>query len=192
MLLWTDSTWQACCVSASDGVLVALSGGADSVALLLELKKLQRNGLVARVEAAHLHHGIRGDSADADAAFVSALCDRLGIPLSTERVDVPKLAKETGTSLELAARNARYAFLERSLSDIIGMIRRRPCFCIFCAGAGPTDLRACAFDREILSVRFFLRTRRRSLRIFPKQSKAGARTRRTLRPTRREIAFVLR
>ncbi len=113
MLLWTDSTWQKCGVSDRDGVLVALSGGADSVALLLELLRLQRNRIVSRVEAAHLHHGIRGKDADEDAAFVCSLCKRLGVPLTSERVDVPELAKETGVSLELAARNVRYAFLER-------------------------------------------------------------------------------
>ncbi|MBQ1821042.1 MAG: tRNA lysidine(34) synthetase TilS [Clostridia bacterium] len=117
MLLWTDQTWRSCGVSASDGVLVALSGGADSVALLLELLRLQRNGLVSRVEAAHLHHGIRGSFADADAEFVRALCKRLAIPLISERIDVPERAKETGESLELAARNARHAFLERVRKD---------------------------------------------------------------------------
>lgn len=113
MLLWTDSTWQACGVAESDGVLVALSGGADSVALLLELHELQRKGLISRLEAAHLHHGIRGVDADDDAAFVRALCDRLSVPLTTDRADVPKLSREDGISLELAARNARYTFLER-------------------------------------------------------------------------------
>ena len=113
MLLWTDSTWQKCGVAKHDGVLVALSGGADSVALLLELLRLQRTGFVSRVEAAHLHHGIRGTDADADAGFVRALCEQQNVPLVTDYADVPKLAKADGISLELAARNARYAFLER-------------------------------------------------------------------------------
>ena len=117
MLLWTDSTWTACGVSERDGVLVALSGGADSVALLLELHKLQKNGKILRVEAAHLNHAIRKDDADADEAFCAELCERLGVPLHTERIDVPLLQKETGVSLELAARNARYAFLERVRAD---------------------------------------------------------------------------
>lgn len=112
MLLWTEPTWRQCGVSASDGVLVALSGGADSVALLLELITLQRNGRISRVEAAHLHHGIRAE-ADADADFVRALCERLSVPLVTERADVPAAAKRDGLSLETAARRIRYAFLER-------------------------------------------------------------------------------
>lgn len=117
MLLWTDSTWQKCGVTQDNGVLVALSGGADSVALLLELSQLQKNGVISRLEAAHLHHGIRGKEADADAAFVCALTERLGIPVTVERADVPKIAEEEGISTELAARNARYAFLERVRKD---------------------------------------------------------------------------
>ena len=114
MFVWTDSTWAACGVSQTDGVLAALSGGADSVALLLGLHELQKNGKIARLAAAHLHHGIRKAEADGDEAFVKALCDSLGIPLFAERVDVPALAERDGISLELAARNARYAFLERT------------------------------------------------------------------------------
>lgn len=113
MLLWTDSTWTACGVSGRDGVLAALSGGADSVALLLELLKLQKNGKILRLEAAHLNHAIRENDADADETFCAELCERLHVPLHTERIDVPRLAKDSGVSLELAARNARYAFLER-------------------------------------------------------------------------------
>ncbi len=117
MLLWTEPTWRRCGVEPSDGVLVALSGGADSVALLLELLTLQRNGLISRVEAAHLHHGIRGTEADADTAFVRALCEERNVPLVTEFADVPKAAEEEGLSLELAARKIRYAFLERVRSE---------------------------------------------------------------------------
>ena len=117
MLLWTDSTWAACGVSADQGVLAAVSGGADSVALLLELLRLQKEKRISRVEAAHLHHAIRGTEADSDAEFVRALCDRLHVPLAIEQVDVPRIAQEEDVSLELAARNVRYAFLERVASD---------------------------------------------------------------------------
>ena len=117
MLLWTDSTWAACGVSEGDGVLAALSGGADSVALLLELIGLHKNGWLSHVEAAHLNHAIRKGDADADEAFCAELCARYGVPLHSERIDVPRLAKEAGVSLEFAARNARYAFLERVRAD---------------------------------------------------------------------------
>ena len=113
MSLWTDSTWTECSVSCTDGVLVALSGGADSVALLLELHSLQKNGKIGRVAAAHLHHGIRGAEADEDASFVRVLCKSLCVPYREGHADVPKLSRERGNSVELAAREARYAFLER-------------------------------------------------------------------------------
>lgn len=113
MFVWTESTWAECGVSDSDGVLVALSGGADSVALLLGLYELQKSGRIARLEAAHLHHGIRAAEANEDEAFSRSLCNSLCIPYHTERIDVPSIARERGVSVELAAREARYAFLER-------------------------------------------------------------------------------
>ena len=93
---------------------VAVSGGADSVALLHALVRLRAwlggrppYGLVA----AHFHHGIRGAEADADAAFVADLCASLRVPLATGRGDVPAEAARTGESEEMAARRLRHAFL---------------------------------------------------------------------------------
>ena len=111
MLVWTEQTWAKCGVKETDGVLVALSGGADSAALLLGLIELQRNGRIAKVCAAHLNHGIRGADADADEAFSRGLCESLGVPFFAARVDVPTIAASENISIELAARNARYAFL---------------------------------------------------------------------------------
>ena len=84
---------------------VALSGGADSVVLLSLLKDL------APVIALHVHHGIRGEEADRDAAFCHDLTARLGVPFHLLSVDAPRLARETGQSIETAARDARYATL---------------------------------------------------------------------------------
>jgi len=93
---------------------VAVSGGADSVALLHALVRLRAwlggrppYGLVA----AHFHHGIRGAEADADAAFVADLCGSLGVPLRIGRGDVPAEAARTGESEEMAARRLRHDFL---------------------------------------------------------------------------------
>jgi tRNA(Ile)-lysidine synthase len=98
-------------------VLVAVSGGADSIALLHALVRLRaRCGL--RLAVAHLHHGIRGAAADADARFVQRCAQRLGLPLVTERADVPRRAKAEGISLEMAARAARYAFLARAARQL--------------------------------------------------------------------------
>ena len=94
-------------------LLVAVSGGADSVALLLALRELAGRMKLA-LTVAHLHHGLRGRAADRDAAFVRRLAQRLGLPLLVERADVRRLARERGVSLEMAARAARYAFLARA------------------------------------------------------------------------------
>lgn len=104
-------------------VLAAFSGGADSTALLLMLKEALDGGLIAGLTAAHFHHGLRGETADRDLAFSKALAERLGIPFVYECGDVPGYAQSRGLSAETAARELRYAFLERvraeSGSDVI-------------------------------------------------------------------------
>lgn len=98
-------------------VVVALSGGADSVSLLHCLVRLRAwLGAVPPfgLAAAHFNHGIRGAESDADERFAAALCGRLGIPFHSERRDVPAAAAETGESLEMAARRLRLGFLERA------------------------------------------------------------------------------
>jgi tRNA(Ile)-lysidine synthase len=94
-------------------VIVGLSGGADSVSLLLLLRELHDAGDLVLDSAAHLHHGIRGSEADADAAFCCALCDRLSVEIITAREDVPAAAARDGVSLEVAARRARHRFFEQ-------------------------------------------------------------------------------
>lgn len=93
-------------------VTVALSGGADSMALLnVMLHIADKHGIT--VKAAHLNHMIRGDEALRDEEFVKRQCEALGVELFCERADVPKAARELGISTELAARRIRYDFLER-------------------------------------------------------------------------------
>jgi tRNA(Ile)-lysidine synthase len=101
------------------GVLVALSGGPDSTALLLALWYLAPRLSLSGLCAAHLDHGLRPGSA-AEAEFAAALCDRLDLELYTERIDVRALAKEAGTGIEEASREARYDFLDRVLG-VAGM-----------------------------------------------------------------------
>ena len=95
-------------------LLIALSGGADSVALV-HLLHASSEQLNLQLTAAHFHHGIRGDAADQDAAFCCDLCARLRIPLIEERGDVPRYAAENGMGLESAARKLRYEFLHRAM-----------------------------------------------------------------------------
>ena len=95
---------------SGDEVTVALSGGADSVALLWVLRSLAER-LGVRLRAAHFHHGIRGPEADRDAAFCRQLCADWSVPFDLGRGDAPARAAETGESLEEAARVLRYDFL---------------------------------------------------------------------------------
>ena len=96
---------------SADTVTVALSGGADSTALLLLLCWL-REVRPIEIRAVHVHHGIRGAEADRDAAFCAALCEKYHVPLQTVYVDAPALARTEGISLETAARRLRYEALE--------------------------------------------------------------------------------
>lgn len=93
-------------------VVVGVSGGADSVALLHILRQLA-DELGLSLHAAHLNHQIRGADADADAAFVEALAKEWGVSVVVESADVPGLARSRKLAIEEAARQARYAFLLR-------------------------------------------------------------------------------
>ncbi len=101
-------------------VAVGVSGGADSVALLRALVEESRElGLV--VHAAHLHHGLRGEEADADLAFVRDLCAQLGVPCYLNRVDTATEAQSSagkqGETLEEAARRLRYAWFRALMAE---------------------------------------------------------------------------
>ena len=96
-----------------DGVLAAVSGGADSVCLLLLLNRLAAE-LGIRVFAFHMNHGIRGEEADRDEQFVGELCKQLEIPLTVVHEKVETYAEEHGLSGEEAGRILRYRHLEET------------------------------------------------------------------------------
>lgn len=91
-------------------IVCAVSGGADSVALLYCLNDL-RPDFGFTLSAAHFNHCLRGAESDEDEAFVMALCRSWNIPLVTGRADVPAFAREHKLSTEDAARKLRYRFL---------------------------------------------------------------------------------
>lgn len=91
------------------GVLVGLSGGADSVLLLLYLVELRKKVGDFPIIAVHVNHMIRGEEADRDEIFSKEFSESLGVQIICTRVDVPKIASEESLSLEEAARNARYS-----------------------------------------------------------------------------------
>ena len=88
--------------------IVALSGGADSVALLLGLLHMGQP-----IVAAHCNFHLRGEESDADEAFVRQLCEERGVKLYVEHFDTEAYAKQQRISIEMAARELRYDFFER-------------------------------------------------------------------------------
>ncbi len=98
-------------LSPQAGVLVGLSGGADSVALLEVLCRM-REELSLRLFAVYVHHGIR-PSAQKDAAFCELLCKRKNVEFVCEKVDAQSFAKEQAVTLEEAGRTLRYEIFEK-------------------------------------------------------------------------------
>ncbi|SHH30916.1 tRNA lysidine(34) synthetase TilS [Thermosipho atlanticus] len=103
--------WQL--VEKNDKILVAVSGGVDSLVLLYLLNSLKKD-LNIELVCATLNHGIR-ESAYKDVEHVISFSNKLGIKCITGKVDVPKYAEENKLSIEEAARKLRYEFLERNI-----------------------------------------------------------------------------
>jgi len=106
-----------CRLPAGSTVLVAVSGGADSTALLVAMVSLARE-LDLTIHAAHLHHGLRGADADADLAHVEALCERLGTPLEAARWDCTSRMRRRGLRGEAGLRTLRREFLVRAAGHV--------------------------------------------------------------------------
>lgn len=95
-------------------VVVAVSGGADSLALLYLLDRLRREGTPRFIlQVAHLHHGLRGPAAREDALFVRREAEKLGLPFYCGKADTPHFQKKWGFSREDAARRLRYRYLSQ-------------------------------------------------------------------------------
>jgi tRNA(Ile)-lysidine synthase len=97
-------------ITGGGKLVVAVSGGPDSVCLLrLLLDLIDKLGITLHV--AHLNHGLRGAESDADASYVAELAQKLNLPATIERRDVPTYQKSKRLSMEEAAREVRYSFL---------------------------------------------------------------------------------
>jgi tRNA(Ile)-lysidine synthase len=96
-------------------IAVAVSGGADSVALLRCLLE-QRQPLGIVLSVVHVHHGIRGEEASSDVAFVADLAARYDLPFRLHRADAPAAAATLHETLEEAARNLRYGWFRQLLA----------------------------------------------------------------------------
>jgi len=95
---------------AGSSILLAVSGGADSMALLSAASEV-RSAAGWTLSIGHVHHGWRGQEADRDQAFVADHARRLGIPFLTRRCDARRIARRQGLSPEAGARQARYSAL---------------------------------------------------------------------------------
>ena len=104
-------------VAPCQHVLLAVSGGADSTALLVAFRELAP-AMNLQLTVAHLNHGIRGREADADARFVEDAARGMGVAAVVGRANVPLRARTRGVSLEMAAREARYDFLRRTARQV--------------------------------------------------------------------------
>jgi len=107
-------------INHGESVLVGLSGGADSVALLRVLLEL-REEYGMKLCCAHIHHGLRGETADRDMQFAEDLCQKYEIPIAVLEEDVRSYANQYHLSLEDAGRKVRYAFFEKQHTDKIAV-----------------------------------------------------------------------
>ncbi len=105
-------------LSSGKDVLVALSGGADSVALLRALSEVSDEYCI-NLSAIHINHNLRGDESMRDELFCRKLCESLKIPLIVESINVGKIAEEKGESIELCARNLRYELFSKHATGLI-------------------------------------------------------------------------
>lgn len=104
-------------LTPGDRVMVGLSGGADSCALLHFLQSI-RQAYHLDILACHVHHGLRGEEADQDEAFVRNLCDRLQIRLLVHHADVASAARQRRISTELCGRQIRYEYFECKAKEL--------------------------------------------------------------------------
>jgi tRNA(Ile)-lysidine synthase len=106
-----------CLLSWGETIVVGVSGGPDSLCLLHLLCRL-RSRYQLGLHVAHLHHGMRGAEADADAEYVRALAADWGLPYTAQQIDIPALARDHRLAFEEAARRTRYAFLCRVAVEV--------------------------------------------------------------------------
>ena len=104
-------------VSGNEKVLVAVSGGPDSVCLVHLLNSI-KDELNIQLHIAHLDHGLRGEESEAEAHYVSGLAEKLAIPITVEKRDAGEWGKANKISLEEAAREVRYKFLDEIAREV--------------------------------------------------------------------------
>lgn len=104
-------------IEDGDKIIVALSGGADSTALLCSLMSI-RESLSLTIYACHINHLLRGDESFRDENFVRELCEKLGVELFVLQCDINKLASERNLGSEECGRQVRYDFLNKNATRL--------------------------------------------------------------------------
>ena len=106
-------------IEEGDKLVIGLSGGPDSIALLYVLLDIQKD-IDFSIHIAHVNHGIRGKDALADEKFVENLAKKLDLPYYSKTVNMNRYAIEKGISSEEAGRELRYGFFREILKDLDG------------------------------------------------------------------------
>ena len=162
---------------------VALSGGADSVALLNVLCEMAESDGFGVAGAVHLNHLLRGQDADADEQFCRECASRLGVPVEVERIDVGRLAREAHISIEQAGHLARHEFFTRAAArlkaDSVAVAHTKDdqaeTFLLrLLRGAGPRGLSG-MHPRSRIVVRPFVELSRNDVRAFVEERRLAFR-----------------
>ena len=103
-------------ITQGDGIVIGVSGGADSVALLLLLNSLKLKYKLS-LYVVHVHHGLRAE-ADAEAEYVRSLCEERDIPFFLKKADIKALSKELKIGTEDAGRKVRYEAFDEVLRQV--------------------------------------------------------------------------
>jgi tRNA(Ile)-lysidine synthase len=184
-------------IAPGDRIGVAVSGGADSVALLRILQNL-REELGITLLVVHFNHMLRGEDSQADAQFVNDLAGALGLEIVTTREDVSAAAALRGWNLEDAARRLRYAFFEdvcatgqstRVAVAHTAQDQAETVLAHLIRGTGPTGL-AGIYPKVGSVIRPLLATQRRDLRDYLKSLNQPWREDATNRDTKRQRARI--
>lgn len=190
-------------IQKGERVLLALSGGPDSLCLLHILNDL--SGMLGfELSALHLNHMIRGSAADEDEAFLKEHCSALGVPLFAERADIPSLAAESGKSLEETGRDIRYRLLKEKGFDKIAVAHNKndqaeTVLMRILRGTGVRGLAAMEYKREDGIIRPLLDTERseieqycRDKNLSPRMDKTNEETDYTRNRIRLELLPALK
>ncbi len=176
-------------IKPGEKIVLGISGGADSVCLLLALNDIARRPAWSlELYPVHVNHGIRGEEAKRDEAFVIKLCNELGLTAECFHEDVPKLSKELSMSAEEAGRAARYRDFakvckkhgckkiavahnadDQTETILFNMIRG----CSLNGLAGMSVLSDCAFDKELFVIRPLIETNRAEIEDYLLQKGAA-------------------